>query len=574
MAEPVQPEVLVVGAGPVGLSAALRLGRSGVRVHVVERRTASSHQPRAHVVNGRTMELFRSWGIADAVRAEGLALEEARSFAWLTRMRDDEFARLDYISEQVAEQSSPERLSSCAQDRIEAVLLDAVRATPGVTVDFGSRAVGLTQDEDGVVVEVVRPDGTSAQHRPRYVLACDGASSPTRALTGVGMHQTEPLGRKVNIYFHADLDALTRRRPFILWFVHHPRSQGIFITLASHRWVFSVDMAPGESADDYGVDRCRELIRDAVGDPELEPDVRSVMTWSMDTAVADRFRCADVFFVGDAAHRFPPTGGFGMNSGIQDADNLAWKLALVLRGGADDALLDSYEAERRPVAEYNVAQCVLNARRQQEAAARMADPQVLELLASPEGGELRAAMAAGIAELKEEFHSLGQQFGHVYTSAAVVDDGSPPRESTITDYRMTARPGARAPHARLRTATDRQLSTVDLVTGGWTLLAAGPGELWREAAQQVSERTLLDLRVVAVRDLPAGAAPPDGDYADEGEPGAWRRLYELSDGGAVLVRPDGHVASRFGVRPDDPALALIEVVELVLRSRSQVPAPA
>ena len=550
-------DVLIVGAGPVGLATALQLARSGARVRLLDRQPGHVSLPRAHVVNGRTMELFRSWGIADQVREAGLPIELAQSFGWVTEVRGDEFALIEYIDRETAERYSPETLCSCAQDLVEQALRDAA----GVTVEYGHEVVGYRAVADAGrtvgEVDVRGPDGVVGTVRARFVVAADGASSPLRRLAGVQMDRSVPLARRVHTYFHADLTPYTRNRSHILWFIHNVATQGVLIPLDPRsRWVYGIDLPTGETADDYGEERFLALIRAAVGDTDLEIDQRARMVWTMEMAVAERFRVGPLLLVGDAAHRFPPTGGFGMNSGIQDSHNLAWKLDLVLRGLAEDSLLDTYEAERRPVAVVNANQSTANAEQQIKADAFLNSPETLALLAAPEGAALRADIAENVATLREQFHSLGQQFGHVYRSTAVVDDGSVIPESTIADYRPTAGPGARAPHARLRRNDDpaATVSTVELVTGAWSLLAVGDPTTWSQAAKAVPE-------------LPVtvwGIHPTEGDLTDATEAGHWQDLYELADGGAVLIRPDGHVLARWRQPPADPAEALINAFSHVL----------
>lgn len=565
-------DVAIVGAGPVGLSAAIDLARRGRRVVVLERRDMPSSQPRAHVVNARTMEIFRGWGIAESIKAAGLHPDLAQGFSWLTAMDQDALATLDYVDEETAERHSPERLCSCAQDLIEATLAAKLAEYPTASVHFSHEVVDVHDRGDGVDVIVRGPAGEQTVSA-RFVLAADGANSTVRDLVGAGLTRSAALGRRANIYFHADLTAITRDRPNILWFILSLATSGIVIALNGRdRWVYSVEVGPEtDVAAEFTPEYCTELLRLATGVADLQPEIQSILPWRVDMALADRWRVGNVFLVGDAAHQFPPMGGFGMNSGIQDVHNLAWKLDAVLAGRAGDALLDSYEEERRGVAVYNANRSMENAKNQQEAAAFMSNPEVLRLLAAEEGDEMRAIFAQGVEQQREEFHSQGQQFGFVYSSGAVLDDGTVAEESTVTQYVMSTHPGARAPHARVRAAGGDLVSTIDVFDGGWVLLSNGTSQAWTDAAEAASASTGTSVSAAAVVPAAAAGRADSVEYVDE--TGDWVSRYALPQGGAVLVRPDGHVAARWQGAPADPAEAVSAAIRHVLAAE-EVAAPA
>jgi hypothetical protein len=366
------------------------------------------------------------------------------------------------------------------------------------------------------------------------------------------------IGNLLNIYFHADLRPYIAGREGALYWILNADLAGVFIALNNvDRWLFNTPfrLAPGEGLERFTPEVCSGLVRRAVGAPDLAVDVRSTDPWIMRSQVAERYGAGRVFLAGDAAHRFPPTGGFGMNTGVQDAHNLAWKIAAVLQGWAPPALLETYETERRPVGQFNADQSVKNSRRMPAPGGGNEPGSPLSMIEedSPAGEEVRATIAAGIGRTREHFSAMGQAKGFAYESAVIVaDDGSadPAMRSTIETYVPTARPGSLAPHAWIDAAGERR-SLLDLVGDGFVLLIAPRGEAWAHAAARLDGAPpRMPLRAYVVgRDLQLA----DGDVE------AWCALYGIGAGGAVLVRPDGHVAWRSQAAPADAPAALRSV---------------
>lgn len=554
-------DVLVIGGGPVGLSMAYLLGRAGVSVLLVEQHATTSSHPRAAGIHGRTMELFRQWAIANDVRRAAVPAERALGFGWMTRLTGFQLGRLMFADDEEVlaryGEQSPEPPCFCPQWAYEQVLLTAALRHPSVTVEFGRQAVSLDQDERAVRVGIRHDAGDGTEViRASYVVAADGLSSPTRRWLQIGESGTGVFGHSVNVHFRADLGAYVLDKPYMLFWIVNAQTQGTMSAASGDntRWTYNFDARPDA---EYSEGALIDQVRMAVGVPDLEVEVLDVLHWDYEQVVTDRWRVGRVLLAGDAAHRFPPHGAFGMNSGVQDANNLAWKLAEVLHGQADDALLDTYEQERKPVAEANGRQALVNTRSLEETgwhgpyAAELAT--IEELV---EGQALRDRIGAAIAKQRAHLHSQGQQFGSAYTSGAVVPDGTDPVESTISDYRETGRPGARAPHVWLRDGAGRVLSTLDLWDARFVLLVGGSGGDWLRAARVVAAESGIQLATYRV-----------GHGHELEETGRlWTQVYGVSEQGAVLVRPDGHVGARFPTLPHDPVTALGTSIRSILQT--------
>lgn len=505
------------------------------------------------------MELFRQWGIADDVRSRALPMEQAQGFGWMTRLNGMELGRLMFSDEVdmggPMVEPGPEPPCFCPQPAYEAILLSAVARHPSVLIEFERDVETLDQDGGGVRLGVRHLDSDVAETiHASYVVAADGAASPTRERLGIVETGTGSFGHSVNVHFRADLSPYVHDKPFMLFWILNGETQGTLGSASRDqtRWTYNFDAQPGV---EYQEAALVKEIRQAVGVAEIDVELLDVLRWDYEQAVSERWRVGRVLLAGDAAHRFPPHGAFGMNSGVQDANNLAWKLVQVVRGSAGEALLDTYEAERKPVAEQNSLVALANTRALAATGGHGMSREELTAIELPvEGREVRERIGAAVSEQRSHLRSEGQQFGTIYRSLAVVPDGTAPVESTVSEYRETASPGARAPHVWLRRPSGERLSTLDLWDDGFVLLTGARGDDWLAAAPSVAKRT--GFKLTSYR-IGSGS-----EFAAEGR--SWTETYGVSGGGAVLVRPDGHVGARFPQVPENPHASLEEIFLRIL----------
>lgn len=404
---------------------------------------------------------------------------------------------------------SPTTSAGCTQDRLEAILLDAARSYALGELNFCQEVMRLNQDSDGVTASVIdRRSGQQTTIRAGWVIAADGADSTIRSMLGIRMVGPGALFHRMGIYFRADLREIGASRPALGWVLTPPEGPGMMAAVnLADLWLYMAPFRPeqGELAEDFSEEMCTRLVRSAVGIPDLQVEVLSALPWTGAAAVAERFKVGRVFLAGDAAHLIPPAGGQGMNVGIQDVHNLVWKLAAHFSGWAGDALLDTYESERRPFA------LAVN------------DDVARNIAAGPSAPRL------------EQFSNRGRVLGLAYASSAVVPDGTelPTVSNPVVDYIPTARPGSRAPHMWLQQG-NRQISTLDLFDTCFVLLTGSAGDAWRTASNSATERLGIPLRCHTIG--------RDGSLVDSTS--EWPTLYGVGADGAVLVRPDGHVAWR------------------------------
>jgi putative polyketide hydroxylase len=511
--------VLIVGAGPTGLSAALLLADHGVASVVVEKERVRRDHPKARGVRLRTMEIFRQLGLESELRSHALP-PEAMRFIYCDSLAGDEIARTAPL--EGVDQLSPTSACRVPQDTVESALLEHAEAEPLITLRLGVEFAELEQGDERVVTTLAGEAGRRETLNAQYVIAADGVASSVRSQLGIELEGEPLLGYWQSIYWQGDISDLVAGRLCIQFFTG--ARTGSFSTVASvdgkSRWVTIMMRPAGETKPEPPtIAESEEIVRQAVGDLTLQPTILDIATWRISAQVANRYRVGRVFLAGDAAHSMPPTGGFGMNTGVQDAHNLAWKLAYVLDGRASPSLLDTYEQERRPIAIDNCEWSVSNSRRMVEIRSAIAEND-------------KSRLTAALREQVLHVGALGQDLGFWYSSDAVTSDAASEPEKSPGEYQPTARAGHRAPHVWLNSERGRR-SSLDLFHDSFVLLVGPDGEGWAERAWLVSCEFGVPLKIVQL-----GA-----QYIEE-DPGSFARVFDVTSGGAVLVRPDGHVAWR------------------------------
>ncbi|MBA2962162.1 MULTISPECIES: FAD-dependent monooxygenase [Ramlibacter] len=534
-ASPGATAVLIVGAGPTGLATALLMDRFGIPFMVVERNAGLTDHPRARGTWVRTMELFRQWGIERAVKARGLP-DDANGFAFVESITGHEYGR---VPREIDFGQTPAWKCTVSQDVVEDELYRVVRQSRLGRVCFDTEFLRYEETADGVVAFTRDTRTGEETKRPAlYLVAADGAGSGLRRQMDIAMTGPASLAIMNNDYWQGDLSHVPSVRQVGVFRIL-PGDPGVsqasvLNTNGADRWLTVTkvgdgsDVTPPQRSDAEVV----RLARAHSGVPNLDVKIINRSVWRVSKQVAARYSRGRVFLVGDAAHRFPPTGGYGMNTGIQDAHNLAWKLALVLRGQAGEALLDTYDTERRPIGQAN---------------ADFSHGNTVRFMKLEEAFRSRNLQAINfwIKDVVHHSHSIGLGLGFSYDDGAIVPDGTAPRGLTLGRYDPSDRPGGRFPHLWLDLA--RQRSTLDLFDRDFVIVHGPRSADWKAAARDVCERLDVPIRTHELESVDAR------DGLDMG-------LY-----GAVLVRPDGHVAWRMPWVPEEPAASLASAMEHTLR---------
>lgn len=568
----IETDVVIVGSGPAGASAALFLSTLGVPNIMITKYRWTANTPRAHITNQRTMEIFRDVGIEDQVMAEATPHEMIGDTVFCTALAGDEIGRILTWGTHPArhadyELASPSLNCDIPQTYLEPILVKNATMR-GTQSQFSTEYLSHTQDEDGVSVRVLnRLTGTEYTIRAKYLIGADGAKSKVAADIDLPMEGQMDIAGSMNITFKADLSKLVDHRPSVLYWVVQPGSNigGIGAGLIRmvrpwNEWLITWGFDISQGVPEFTYDDALEVVQNLVGVPDLDVEITGVSLWGNNEQYATTLQAGRVFCAGDAIHKHPPSNGLGSNTSIQDSYNLAWKIAAVLNQQASPTILDTYTTERAPVAKQIVTRANQSAREFGalfEALGVEPNQSADEMYAAiearkdntPEGAKKRAAVREAMELKHYEFNAHGVEMGQFYESDAIAADGSERPEPTRDPelyYEPSTHPGARLPHVWVGNAKDKY-STHDLAEyTHFTIFTGITGQPWVKAAEAVSRQLNIPIKTVIIG--------PGLEYTDLYFD--WERIRGVEEDGAVLVRPDKHVGWRIQNLPADPETSL------------------
>lgn len=575
----VETDVLIVGSGPAGGSAALLLSTLGIPNIMITKYRWTANTPRAHITNQRTMEIFRDVGIAEQVLADATPHELVGDTVFCTSIAGEEIGRIRTWGTGADREADYQLASPCLTVDIPQTYLEPIlvkNATMrGTQTQFSTEYLSHVQDDSGVSVSVMdRLTGNRYTIRAKYLIGADGARSKVAADIDLPFEGAMDIAGSMNITFKADIAEYVGHRPSVLYWVIQPGSNvgGIGAGLVRMVrpwnewlvvWGFDISVPPPVVDEDAAI----AIVRNLLGMPELEVEITGTSLWGNNEAHATHLQKGRVFCAGDAIHRHPPSNGLGSNTSIQDSYNLAWKLAAVLKGRAGESLLDTYSAERAPVAKRIVERAnrssrefaglfdalgVTDAKTEAEMIERIEERKAN----TPAGAAKRTALAAAMETKNYEFNAHGVELGQFYTSSAIVSEGALPEPARDRDlyHQVSTLPGSHLPHAWVGDHLNKRAMLDIAPYERFTLITGVAGSAWEAAAAAITQELGVPLETVVI-----GPGREVTDlYFD------WARLREVSESGALLVRPDKHICWRAEELVDDPEGALRKALTSVL----------
>lgn len=580
----INTDVLIIGTGPAGSASAALLSSYGIDNMVINRYRWLANSPRAHITNQRTMEVLRDLG--NEVEAEAYMhatdQELMGTNVFCESLSGEELGRLQTWGNHPNSKaehllSSPTFMNDLPQTFMEPLLFKTA-CSRGTQARMSCEYQNHIEDEEGVLTTILdRLTNEKFTVRSKYLIGADGGNSKVVENTGLPIEGEMAIAGSINFLFKADLTKYVAHRPSVLYWVMQPGSNVGGIGMGVVRmvrpwnewlaiWGYDINGPRPELSDN----EAKEIIRDLVGDRKLDIDLQGVSYWTNNDAYATQLSKGRVFIMGDAAHRHPPSNGLGSNTSIQDAFNLCWKMALVLKGQAGETLLESYNVERAPIAK----QIVTRANKSIgefgpifEALGLIGhtDPEIMKANMikrcnnDEQAAEQRRKLREAIAFKKYEFDAHGVEMNQRYDSTAIFKDGQPDPgfvEDEELHYQPTTWPGARIPHIWLfENSTGKKVSTLDLTgKGKFSIITGIGGEDWLVAAKEIEKDTGIFIRTVMIG--------PRHEIADH--TGDWARASDISDNGCLLVRPDQHIAWRAHKLTENPTLDMYNAIKLIL----------